>query len=402
MVKSTTEADLLEEGRIAVVAYTHLAMDPRVRREAELLRSGGYEVDAYVLEDGGGGVPGIHEIGIPMPRYRGDRPDRYVASYARFLAHVGARLTVRHLQRPYDLVHVHTMPDLVVLSALPLKLAGVPLVLDVHDLMPEIYAEKFGVPPHDARIRILSLAESFATSLADHVVVPTRSLERRLFRNGVSRDRVTLVHNLPDPAVFGSLGSCLGAETHEIFRIAYHGTLATRLGLDLAIRGLATVREEMDRMGPWRLEVYGDGDARAGLVDLVRRLGLEGNVQFSDGFLPVAELPERLRGVALGLVPSRPQRDTHLMLPTKLLEYLHLGIPVVATPTDTLKEYLGEGQVHFVEAPTPEAWGQAIVALRADRRARLGMARRGMRFFATHNWAEEGRRLLETIRRLTQ
>ena len=46
--------------------------------------------------------------------------------------------------RDYDIVHVHNIPDFLVFSALVPKLTRARLILDIHDLVPELYAGKFG------------------------------------------------------------------------------------------------------------------------------------------------------------------------------------------------------------------------------------------------------------------
>lgn len=385
--------------RVASLAYTHFASDPRVKREARVFAEAGFDVDVFALEAERSVAPGDPRIthhGIPIRRYRGARAGSYLASYASFLLRTAMRLEARHLLSPYDLVHAHTMPDMIVLSSLWLKAGGVPVLLDVHDQMPEIYSEKFGVGEEDWRIRFLYLTERMCCGLADRVITPTVTQAKRLASNGVPEAKIVVVHNLPDPAVFGSPGASLGREDRSVFRIVYHGTLARRLGLDIALRALAGVRGEMDALGPWRFEIFGDGDARRDLVEHTGSLGLEDRVRFSDGLVPVEELPGRLLGAALGVVPSRRQRDTDLMLPTKLLEYLYMGIPAVACSTRAVKDYFDGGQVSMLDDLDAASLGKEIVALRRDPARREETARRALTFFRSHRWEDEAGRLLGT------
>ena len=50
------------------------------------------------------------------------------------------------LKRKYDLVHVHNVPDFLVFSAWLPKLAGTKIILDIHDILPEFFANKFRKP----------------------------------------------------------------------------------------------------------------------------------------------------------------------------------------------------------------------------------------------------------------
>jgi glycosyltransferase involved in cell wall biosynthesis len=222
-----------------------------------------------------------------------------------------------------------------------------------------------------------------------------------LAEHGLPREKVEILLNLPDENVFGSPFGPLPDEDTGCFRLVHHGTLAHRLGLDVALRGLAAIRGEMDALGPWRLEVYGEGDARPGLVELASELGLSAQTVFSEGFVPLAELPGRLRGASLGLVTLRLQSDTRWMLPTKLLEYVHMGIPAVARETPTIGHHFGPESVALVQSDDPLAWGDAILALRRDPARRRGQAERAREFAREYRWETHQRVYVQLVQRLT-
>lgn len=391
--------------RIAAVAYTHFASDPRVRREAKTLTSAGCDVDVFSLSDSG--VPrddpdsGACLRGISLKRYRGASSSSYIRSYGAFLIKAKIKMVLQHIRRSYDLVHIHTMPDLMILSAMPIKVTGVPILLDIHDPMPEIFAEKFGVGWSDWRIRLLFLSERFAGGFADAVVTATRTLATRLVENGIAADKVRVIHNLPDGDIFGAPGSALGREDPSVFRLIHHGTLVHRLGIGLALESIASIRNEMDGMGPWRFEILGDGDGRDDFLRMTRDLGLEDRVSFSDGMVPVEELPGMLKGAALALVPSTVQRDTEFMLPTKLLEYVYLGIPAITSGTRTVLQYFNPDQVCCVSSGEPRAWGAKILEMRQDIDRRRQQAGRALAFFKEHQWKNEAASLLRIVSNLT-
>src|SRR5207247_8680052 len=76
------------------------------------------------------------------------------------------RLSTLHVKRRYDVVQVHTMPDFLVFAALIPKLLGAKIILDVHDLMPELYAAKFGVPKENWLIRLITWVVRRSVALA--------------------------------------------------------------------------------------------------------------------------------------------------------------------------------------------------------------------------------------------
>lgn len=392
--------------RVAMVAYTQYETDPRVRREAEALTRAGFAVDFLALRRAG--QAGHEEIGgvdlfrLPQERYRGENGARYAAAYVRFLLRAGWWLFRQTRRRRIRLIHVNTMPDFMVFAALwPRAVWRVPVILDIHDSMPEIFAEKFGVSPRHWKIRLLRVQERWSARLATRVLTVHEPIRGLLAEHGVPREKIDILLNLPDEAVFGSPEGPLPEEDAACFRLVHHGTLAHRLGLDVALRALAAIRAEMDALGPWRLDVFGEGDARSALVALCRELGLGDRVVFSEGFVPLTALPARLRGAGLGLATLRLQSDTRWMLPTKLLEYAHLGIAALARATPTIRHHFGEGLMTLIESDDPMAWGDAILTLRRDSARRRAQAARAREFARAHRWETHQRIYVELVQRLT-
>ena len=149
--------------KICVVSYTLYMADHRVEREAETLARRGDHVDLISLaEDGRPSsetVEGVHVHRVGFTRYRGSSSVRYIGSYVKFLFAVTAKLLRMHLKVRYDVIYVHTMPDFMVLAGLIPKLMGAKLVLDIHDMMPELYVSKFGVTHQHPLIRLLAFQE---------------------------------------------------------------------------------------------------------------------------------------------------------------------------------------------------------------------------------------------------
>ena len=144
--------------RIAMVAYTHYQTDPRCRREATLAAQAGWDVHFYALSQDGSArtstVEGITLHELAMPRYRGGSAAAYVWSYVRFLTLASFVVQKHHLKSRFAVVHVNTMPDFMVGAALLPRLFGAKVILDVHDVMPEIYMTKFRVPATHWKIRL--------------------------------------------------------------------------------------------------------------------------------------------------------------------------------------------------------------------------------------------------------
>jgi hypothetical protein len=130
-----------------MVAHSYYEEDPRVRREAEALVARGRPVDVVALRRPGDGpsgtLNGVRITRIDVQRHQGAGAVVYLREYLSFLVRAGWAATRAHRRRRYAVVQVHSLPDFLVFAALPLKLVGVPVVLDLHEAMPEFFKTRF-------------------------------------------------------------------------------------------------------------------------------------------------------------------------------------------------------------------------------------------------------------------
>ncbi len=391
--------------RIAMVAYTFYASDPRVRRHVANLVNAGYDVDVIALSD-----PrcekenGQEHVQFFLPRSRHyDRQSKFrvVSEYVIFTFMTMLVLLRNHLFRqPYSLVHINNMPNFLLFATLPLRILGVKNILDLHDTMPEIYQERFGVPPTHWIIRLLFFEERLCIRLADFAIAVNLAQLERLRKTGLGKKSYVIVHNLPDPNLFPRTQiPDSPPNTNDKFRIVYHGMLSRRLGMDIAVRAVAELRDKIPNL---TLNIIGDGEHRAGLIKLTEELGIGDIVQFSDGFVPTEQLNDMLIGSDLAVLPSRLNTATELMLPTKLLEYVQLGIPCVTVATPAIAQYFEEPMVHFVEAENPSAFAEKILSLYKSPEERLATAHSARKFFDDYNFEKERDLYLEAVERLAK
>lgn len=368
--------------RILLIAYTTYVHDGRVKRHAEALAERGDRVDAICLDSGHNGVhDGVNVIGLKMPRYRGSSRSSYMRSYLRFFAKASwAALRLSLIER-YDIVIVCTMPDAAVLCALPARLLGSRIVLDIHDTMPELYQDKFGGRRGAFGAKLLMLGERTSAGCADRVLAVHALHRARLIQAGVPAQKIRTVMNASDPALF-----CATLDRRNrsgrAFTLVCHGTLTYRLGLDIAIEAMAVVRPRIPGV---RLKVIGTGDYLEAARRLVARRQLQSYVSFIDQ-VPVHELPRLLAEADVGLVPNRASNATHLMLPVKLLDYTALGIPTIAARLRTIEHYFDERAVKFFEPGDVLALSAAIEELHRDQARCAELARNARRAAERIGW----------------
>src|SRR5262249_22539563 len=145
------------------------------------------------------------------------------------------------------------------------------LVLDVHDLTPDMFAMRF--PGHAGGLvdRVLRLVERVSAAACDAVLTVHEPYRAELAAHGIPAGKVSVGVNSLDESVISDAGSAPNG-AGEGFRIVYHGTVTPHYGVELLIEATALARRSIPDV---RVEIYGAGDAIASVVERVRANGLE-------------------------------------------------------------------------------------------------------------------------------
>jgi glycosyltransferase involved in cell wall biosynthesis len=373
--------------------YSHYASDPRPRRQAEALRDAGWRVTVLSLgnkdEPAAFDVDGVRAVVLQRGRYRGGAVSQYLRAYGGFS--LAALSRVLRNGTHYDFVHVHTPPDFLAFSSLPVRWRGAGTLLDVHDPTPELFTERFGRSPVVAFSR---LVERMSAGLVHHVLVVNEQVRRRLLARGIPADKVSVIMNLPDERIFWRDELPAPPEAPVL---AYHGTLVPRYGPQVLLEAAVLLLPEFPDL---TVRIVGDGDLKPALLERAAKPDLAGRVWISPERVPVHRIPEVLGRVSVGVVANGTEGFSRLVFPTKLMEYLALGIPVVATETDAILDYFNEGELPLVDRPEPRAIADAVRGLLRDPDAARESVLRARQFFTRHSWKLESASYVALAERL--
>jgi glycosyltransferase involved in cell wall biosynthesis len=379
---------------VCMLAYAHYINDARIKSYVRTLEDQGHRVDVIALRDDESEIDVLRtgNIFYVMSKYQGQSTLMYVWSYLKFFLKSLFFLTFRSFRHRYDVVHVHNMPNVLVFAAIVPKMLGARVMLDIHDLMTANYMAKFSVGENDWPIKALKIEQRLSAMFADHVFCADHNQQDYLVEYcGVARQKITVLMNLPNVDMFMPVTT---EKRDDVFRIVYHGTIAHRLGIDLIVRAVARVANRI----PVELWIYGSGDYLPEALELSSQLGLDGKVHFSRKFFPVEQIPQMVSGMDLGIIGNRRNLACdRYMLPVKLLEYVYLGVPVVAPRLAVIARYFDDTMVRYYEPENLEQMADAIVELYQEREKREHLARTALMFYQDHNPQVQADRYLDLL-----
>ncbi len=387
--------------KVCMVTYSFYESDSRIMQYAKALTERGDSVDVIALQ--AEETPKQEVIdGVSVFRIRSRKVNekgarQYAWRILLFLATAFLFFARRRNWNRYDVIHVHSVPDFLVFSAAIPKYMGTSVVLDVHDILPEFCASKFGIKSDSIAFRMLMLVEKFSVGFADHVIAANEIWRDRMICRSTTASKCTAIRNYPDPSIFHPYPrpSC---QRGEKFIFLYPGTLNYHQGLDVALRAFARVA---DQMPDAEFHIYGEGPEKTKLIALRNSLHLESRVIFH-GMIPWSEIANVMARADMAVVPKRVSSGFgNEAASTKILEFMYLGVPLIVSRTRIDSYYHDDSMVRFVTSDDDRELSEAMLEMWLSPELRSKIAENALRYAAQYRWEtrkEEYLTILDNLR----
>jgi glycosyltransferase involved in cell wall biosynthesis len=370
-----------------MLAYAFYESDTRILQYASALARRGDTVDVIALNrDKSLGtfevVEGVNVYRIQSRKMNEKGWLSYANRLLRFLFRSAMLLRRKHAETPYDLIHVHNVPDFLVFAATFPRWEGVPVVLDIHDLLPEFYASKFGIKYNSRLFTLLTVVERYCVSFASHVIIANHLWRDRLVARSSTAERCSVVRNYPDPDIF--VPQLTQQHKKEAsFLLTYPGSLNPHQGLHVAIRAFARIA---DKMPEAEFHIYGEGPGKASLLQLVNQLRMQNRIIFH-GFLPTRDIARVMATTDLAIEPKLvTSAFGNEALSTKILEFMAVGVPVIASKTSIHAYYYDESIIQYYENDDEIQLAEQILLLRSDTQLRDRLVVNAKKYVQNNNW----------------
>jgi colanic acid biosynthesis glycosyl transferase WcaI len=273
------------------------------------------------------------------------------------------------------------------------KAKRLPFILEIRDLWPESLVAVGVSDSKSMLFRMLGAIAGLLYRHADHIVVVSPAFRRHLAeRWDVSPQKVSVVLNGVDTELFHpSVDTTLVAKEcglRDKFVVSFIGTIGNAHGLNTIVE---SARQLKDVAPDVLFLVVGEGAEKEKLERLVLDAGLN-NVRIV-GQQPRARIPAFICASDLCLVLLKKSEVFKTVIPTKMLEFMACGRPVVLGVEGVAREILETAGAGIAVPPQdPDALVRVIQRLHANAGLRASLGQNGTRFIAaslTREWTAD-------------
>jgi len=381
--------------RVCMVSYSFYELDNRVMRYAEALVQRGDRVEVLALRHNNFAkqetLNGVHVHRLQDRELNEKGLSSFLGRILSFLSRAMIEVSRNHLREKYDLIHVHSVPDFMVFAAWLPRLLGTPVILDIHDILPEFYSSKFGAKKDSAVFRTLQFLEKISATFSSHVIVANHIWQQRLLSRSIKRGKCTVLINTPDRAIFKR--SEMPKKNSGKFVLLYPGTLNWHQGVDLAIRAFARISQLVPHAD---FRIYGEGRTKAELLALVKELNLENRITVR-GSIPLRDVALLMEQSDLGVVPKRKDGFGNEAFSTKIMEFMAMGVPVIVPDTDVDRYYFDDSIVRFFRGGDEEDLSNAMLDMISDPARRKTQAQNATAFIEQNDWDSRKKQYFELV-----
>jgi glycosyltransferase involved in cell wall biosynthesis len=224
-----------------------------------------------------------------------------------------------------------------------------PVLLDVRDPYPEVFAAAGKLSPESALYRFLDRLATSMYRRAAAIVTVTDGLREMICARLQGNSQVHVVPN-GYPAALQELRR----PKRSPFSVVFHGTLG-------AFQDLKSLVALADRLSPQGIQVIviGKGSSERVLLD-----GKPDNLKYL-GELPFNETMEHVALAYVGVSLRTPDSVSRDSFPVKIFEYVGLGLPVIVTPRSQGGDYVAKHGLGFqFDSGDVDSIAATIVSLR--------------------------------------
>jgi glycosyltransferase involved in cell wall biosynthesis len=210
---------------------------------------------------------------------------------------------------------------------------------------------------------------------ADAISVLTNDYEKLISEKyGVSKEKFTIIPN----GTYFKAKNISSNVHHKSIRLLFVGRLSVQKNVPLLIKALHICITQYNL--PFYLQLAGDGEKRAEIEKMIKKLHLEKEVTLL-GNVAQKDLADVYSNSDIFILPSRSES-----FGTVIIEAMASGIPVIATNIPAVKNIITNEETGLLVHQSPKELANAIVRLATDTTLRKNIIKNGLENVKKYSW----------------
>ncbi len=276
------------------------------------------------------------------------------------------------IRRGFDVVHVHTPPDLTAMVAVFYQIVfRKKFVFDHHDLSPELYMARRGDDRPNAVYRALRWFERLACGRADRLIATNGTQQNvQIHRAGAKAEHCYIVRNGPNEAFLRPVEPRSDMLRPGQLVLGYVGIIGIQDGVDYVLRVVEKLKNKFQRQD-FVAVVVGYGPALEDLKTMAGQLGVTDRVVFT-GKVNFADVPALIAAFDICLTPDPSNAYNDSCTTIKTMEYMSLRKPTVCFRTTENEVTAGQSAL-YADNNDVESYAMQVMRLMDDAHLRKEM-----------------------------
>jgi len=253
-------------------------------------------------------------------------------------------------------------------------------------------------------LKIKAHLQIVSAKKADGVRVVTEELKRCLLSYGVNGEKIDIIENGVNPAIFKPLDNEnaikelkkeLGIGENDKV-VMFEGYFYPWQGVEYLIKASRLVLKEKPNT---KFLIVGEGEMMHSWKKLASDLEVDNNFIFT-GAVPYKDVRKYINVSDICVAPFIKERNLRIGLsPLKIYEYGACGKPIVSSRIPNL-EFIEQNKAGLlVEPEKPEKLAKAIIKLLKDERLRRELGENGRKYVTkNHSWEAVARKVAEVCK----
>jgi glycosyltransferase involved in cell wall biosynthesis len=374
-----------------MILYYDWSSDGRSKASKDIYKKLGFDIlvfstkESYYKKEKG--VKNSYGI----EKYKGGSILLFLFYHFVFMFQVSFWLIRKILSNEVVLIHIHNMPDYLSLVGVIGKIFGKKILWDIRDITPAVWFSKKdskSIQPYGFMYHLMLMIQNISGYISDYIICADKFQKDYLIENGLRENKIKIFMNYPLKDIF----QWIGTSENGNFRLIYHGTISYRLGLDLALKAIGLVKNDIPNI---KFDIIGSGEYVKDLSKIIKDERLDKYITLTPNFIPIEDIPFWARGASGAIISNRRTFVTdNFMLAHKMLEYISMGIPVILPKLKILTSYINCDEAVFYEPNNVIDLARAIKELYSINRTVL--SQNASNFFK-RNKIDENEKVLSEI-----